>query len=155
LGLVLAGTARAETPQADQQFAEKAAAGGMAEVEMGKLAGKNGQSADVKKFGKKMVTDHTKANNELKKLAKKKSLNLPTAMTADQKTTYDRLAAMKGADFDTAYMDAMVKDHDEDVADFKKEADGGQDADLKAWAGKTLPVLQTHDDMAHKSPAAK
>ncbi|HEX4456432.1 MAG TPA: DUF4142 domain-containing protein, partial [Polyangia bacterium] len=110
---------------------------------------------DVKKFGKKMVTDHTKANNELKKLAKKKSLNLPTAMTADQKTTYDRLAAMKGADFDTAYMDAMVKDHDEDVADFKKEADGGQDADLKAWAGKTLPVLQTHDDMAHKSPAAK
>lgn len=155
--LALGGVAAADTssamPQADQQFAEKAASGGMAEVQMGKLAEKNGHSADVKKFGKKMVSDHTKANKELMALAKKKNLKLPTAMTSEQQATYDKLAAMKGADFDSAYMDAMVKDHDEDVADFKKEADGGQDADLKAWAGKTLPVLQTHDDMAHKSPA--
>lgn len=154
--LALATVAFADNaPQADQQFVEKAATGGMAEVKMGQLAAKNGQAADVKKFGKKMVTDHTKANKELMALAKKKSWTLPTAMTAEQQATYDKLAAMKGADFDSAYMAAMVKDHDEDVAEFKKEADSGSDADLKAWAGKTLPTLQMHDDMAHKSPEAK
>lgn len=153
-GVALAGHARADSASnPDQTFADKAATGGLAEVEMGKLAQKHAQGTEAKQFGKKMVTDHSKANAELKTLAKKKGMTLPTKLTPEQQATYDGLAKLNGAEFDTAYMKDMQKDHDEDVAEFKKEADNGQDPDLKKWAGKTLPVLQTHDEMAHQYSA--
>jgi len=139
----------AQAEPADQSFAEKAATGGMTEVELGKLAQKQSTTAEVKKFGKKMITDHSKGGTQLKALAKKKNMTLPSEMTAEQRALYDRLAKLSGAEFDQAYMEAMQKDHDEDVAEFKKEADSGRDPDLKAWAAKMLPTLQEHDEMAH------
>ncbi|MBS1797441.1 MAG: DUF4142 domain-containing protein [Acidobacteria bacterium] len=131
----------------DSAFLTEAAQGGMAEVMLGRLAASKAQNPDVKKFGQRMVDDHTKANNELKELAVKKNFTLPTDVNAKQKSLMDKLEGLSGADFDKAYVDAMVDDHEEDVDDFKDEAENGKDADVKAWAAKTVPTLQSHLDM--------
>lgn len=128
-------------------FMMKAAQGGMAEVEVGKLAASKGANADVKQFGQKMVTDHSKANDELKALAAKKNFTLPADVNAEQKAMADKLSKLSGAEFDKEYVDGMVKDHEKDVADFQKEADSGTDADVKAFAAKTLPTLKSHLEM--------
>ncbi len=133
---------------ADKKFINDAASGGLAEVEMGRLATKNGQSAEVKKFGQRMIDDHTKANNELSQLASSKGITPPKEPNSEQKSTMDRLSKLKGEAFDRAYMDDMVKDHTKDVAEFEKEANQGGDNDVKAFASKTLPTLQEHLRMA-------
>ena len=118
---------------ADQAFVKEAAVGGMAEVELGNLAKQNAASADVKQFGDRMVTDHGKANDELKQWASQKNVTLPTELDAKHKATRDRLAKLNGAAFDKAYMQDMVTDHKQDVAKFRKESTSAHDADLKAW----------------------
>lgn len=139
----------------DRKFVEKAAAGGMAEVKLGQLAVDKGGSQAVKDFGKRMVDDHGKANDELKQLAERKNFALPTEMTSKDKATYDKLAKLSGDAFDKAYMDAMVKDHDQDVKEFKHEASAsGADPDLKDWAAKTVKVLEEHQQMAHQDKSA-
>jgi putative membrane protein len=143
--------ARADNPDnPDQTFADRAATGGMAEVQLGLLAQTQAQGDEVKRFAQRMVTDHTLGGAQLAALARRKGLTLPRDLTSDQQATYDRLARLSGAQFDEAYMKDMQDDHDEDVVEFKKEAESGQDPDLKAWAGKTLPMLQTHDYMVHR-----
>src|SRR5207237_9857954 len=112
-----AGLVMAQNPLSakDKTFMKKAAKGGMMEVAMGKLAEQNGQSDDVKSFGKRMVTDHSKANDELKSIAQQKGVQLP-AKEPKLKWTSDK-----------AYIDMMVKDHEKDLAEFKEEASGGSD----------------------------
>jgi putative membrane protein len=132
----------------DHAFAKEAAIGGMAEVELGNLAKQNAASADVKQFGDRMVTDHSKANDELKQWASQKKVTLPADLDAKHKALKDRLSKLNGAAFDKAYMHEMVMDHKQDVAAFKKESTSGKEADLKAWAGKTLPTLEDHLKMA-------
>jgi len=133
---------------ADNSFVTKAAAGGMAEVELGKLAASQGSSEKVKQFGQKMVDDHSKANEELKEIAAKKNITLPTGLDAKAQATRDRLTKLSGAQFDHAYMQDMLKDHKADVAEFRKESTSGQDAEVKAFAAKTLPTLEEHLKMA-------
>jgi putative membrane protein len=132
----------------DNTFVMKAAQGGMAEVELGKLAESHAASDKVKEFGRRMVTDHSKANDELKSIASSKGVTLPGSIAAKDQATMDRLSKLNGAAFDKAYMADMVKDHRTDVAEFRKEANGGQDADVKAFAQKTLPTLEEHLKMA-------
>ncbi|MDX6694652.1 MAG: putative rane protein [Blastocatellia bacterium] len=132
----------------DRKFMTNAATGGMEEVELGRLAAGKAQSADVKKFGQKMVDDHSQANTELKQLAARKGVTLPAGMMDDQKADKDKLSKLSGAEFDREYMKMMVDDHDKDVKEFKDEADDGSDADLKSFAAKTLPTLQEHQRMA-------
>jgi putative membrane protein len=132
----------------DAQWAVKAADGGMMEVALGQLAQKNGASAKVKELGKMMEEDHTKANNELKDLAAKKNITLPAAMSEDHQKKYDDLAKKTGADFDKDYAAFMVDDHEDDIDAFKKEANDGKDADLKAWAAGKVPTLEHHLEMA-------
>lgn len=134
----------------DQSFVMKAASGGMAEVMLGQLAQKNGSAPAVKEFGKKMETDHSKANDELKTIASKNSITLPSAPGPAEQATYNRLSKLSGAAFDKAYADDMVKDHQEDIAEFKKEASSGQNPDIKAFASKTLPTLEEHLKMARE-----
>lgn len=129
---------------ADRDFAMDAGSGGMMEVELGKLAQTNAASAQVKEFGQMMVTDHSKANEELKALAATKNITLPSAPMEKQQSHIDDLKSKKGADFDKAYVDMMVDDHKEDISKFQDEANKGNDADIKAFAAKTLPVLNTH-----------
>jgi putative membrane protein len=136
---------------ADHGFAMMAAEGGLAEVQMGKLAADHAASADVKKFGQKMVDDHGKANDELEKILKEKGMTAPTELKGKEKSTYDRLAKLNGAEFDKAYMTEMVRDHDKDVKEFERESTSGKDPDLKAFAAKTLPTLQEHQKMAKET----
>jgi putative membrane protein len=131
------------------KFARKAAQGGMAEVEMGKVAVQHGGDAAVKEFGQRMVIDHTRANEELKAIAGSKNIQLPTGLNSDQKSEMDKLSKLSGAEFDREYMSAMVKDHEEDVEDFQTQAKDGTAPDIKAFAAKTLPTLQSHLQMAH------
>ena len=128
-------------------FMTEAAKGGMAEVELSKLATSKSQNAEVKKFAQKMIEDHTNANAELKQLAGKKTVTLPTELDAAHNATKDKLSGLTGAEFDKEYVSAMVADHEKSVSLFKAQADGGTDADAKAFAAKTLPKLQMHFDM--------
>lgn len=122
----------------DKSFMMEAAKGGMMEVEMGKMAEKQGQSDDVKKLGKQMVGDHTKANNELMGLAQKKGVKLDTG---------HKMAKLDSSNFDQAWLAQMAKDHQKMISDFKTESKSGSDSDVKSWANKTLPTLQKHAKM--------
>ena len=130
------------------KFANKAAEGGMAEVALGKLAFERASNPAVKEFGQRMVMDHTAANNELKAIAAKKKIQLPTDLDSNEKSTLEKLGKLSGAEFDKEYMSDMVKDHEADVDEFKTQADKGNDPDVKAFAAKTLPTLQSHLQMA-------
>lgn len=131
----------------DADFAVTAANGGMAEVALGQLAQQKATSPDVKAFGAKMITDHTKANNQMMALAKQKNITLPAAIGNDEQKIMDDLSKKTGKDFDKAYVKAMVDDHDKDVKEFEKESKDGKDADVKAFATATLPVLKMHQTM--------
>ena len=133
---------------ADHAFVMKALKGGMAEVELGQLAADKGSTDEVKKFGQRMVTDHSKAGDELKALAQQKNITVPSEIDAKDKATHDRLAKLSGAAFDRAYMQNMLADHRIDVNEFKKESTSGKDPDVKAWAAKTLPTLEEHLKLA-------
>jgi putative membrane protein len=140
------GAAKGASP--DAAFAREAAIGGMAEVELGNLAKEKAASNDVKQFGDRMVTDHSKANDELKQWAQQKSVTLPAKLDAKHQALRDKLSKLSGDAFDKAYMREMVSDHQHDVAAFRRESTSGKDSDLKAWAGKTLPTLQEHMKLA-------
>lgn len=135
----------------DRKFMEKAAIGGLAEVQMGQLAKDHGMSDEVKSFGNRMVTDHGKANEELKSLASSKGISLPTDLDRKHKSKMDKLAKLQGPDFDRAYMKDMVSDHKKDVSEFKKESKKAKDADLQKFASSTLPTLEEHLAMAEKT----
>jgi len=144
-GTCLSTTARA---QSDEAFAKDAASGGMTEVKLGQLAQQKGSSATVKEFGKRMEMDHTKAGERLKTAASKDNVTLPSDMNAKDRATYERLSKLSGTEFDKAYAQDMVKDHETDVAAFKKEATNGKNPDLKQFASETLPTLEDHLKMA-------
>lgn len=130
----------------EENFWTAAAEGGIAEVEMGKLAVQKAQNPEVKKFAQMMITDHTKANNELKGIAAKNKIKLPETYGPNQKTTIDELNRLTGADFDREYVQAMVDDHTADVALFEDQATDDSDPQAMAFAAKTLPVLKKHLD---------
>lgn len=134
--------------KSDQVFATQSAIAGMAEIKLGKIAQQQATNAKVKQFGQMMVTDHTKAGDELKAIAKAKGLALPTTLDPPHQATRDRLATLKGAEFDRAYMDAMVTGHQTVENTMRTEAESGADAELKAFAMRTRPTVQTHLKMA-------
>ena len=139
-----AGQSSSGLSAADHRFINEAAQGGLAEVELGQLAVQKASSDDVKKFGQRMVDDHSKANDQLKELAASKGINLPQAPNAKQEATKDRLSKLSGEQFDKAYMRDMVQDHKKDVAAFQAESTLGRDTDVKNFAAQTLPTLQSH-----------
>ena len=137
---------------ADKDFVMKAAQGGMAEVQLGQTAqSKATDPDDVQAFAKKMVDDHSKANDELKQLATTKGLALPADLDAEHKKVVDEISAKSGKGFDKAYMSAMVNDHEKTVKLLQKESTSAQDADLKSWASKTLPTVEEHLNMAKQT----
>jgi putative membrane protein len=130
-----ASTGDSSLSEKDRTFMKKAAKGGTMEVAMGQVAEQKGQSEDVKSFGKRMVTDHGKANDELKSIASKKGVQLPSKEHNTKWTS------------DKAYIDVMVKDHEKDLAEFKEEASSGSDPDVKKFADDTSKVIQEHLDL--------
>lgn len=144
----------ATMPTIAPEFVAHAARDGMAEVELGKLAGARAANGDVKQFAQRMIDDHTKANSELKSLASSKNIPVPADTDSEHKMLMDELGKLSGADFDRAYMQAMVRDHDHCVAKFRAYSERGDDPELKKWASQTLPTLQAHERLA-KETAAK
>jgi len=135
----------------DKKFVDCALHDGMMEVKLGELAQSNASSAEVKNLGKHMIDDHTKAGNELKAMAERKRLPVPSALTEKQQKAYDKLAQKKGTDFDKAYSHCMVKDHKKAICKFKKEAKKGDDSELKTWADKIVPTLEHHKHMSEQT----
>jgi putative membrane protein len=127
----------------------KAAQGGMTEVQLGQLAADKGTSQDVKDFGAKMVTDHGKANDELKSIANSKGITLPEKLDSKHQAMVDKLNGLSGAAFDKAYVAAMVTAHTKDNSLFIKEASSGQDPEIKAFAAKTDEMVKMHLSMIH------
>lgn len=148
------GQAAGQLTNQDQKFVMDAAAGGMMEVELGRLAAQKASSAEVKAFGQRMVTDHSKANEQLMALAATKGLSISKSLPADMQKEHDKLASLSGAEFDRMYMQHMLKDHKKDVSEFEKQSQKGTDSGLRSFAQQTLPVLREHLTLA-ESTASK
>jgi len=161
LMISVAAVADQTQPAADQtqpagsssahHFITEAAQGGLAEVTLGQMAADKGESEEVKEFGRRMVRDHGKANEELKTLATAVGAPLPPEMTTEAKALQQRLENLSGAEFDRTYMDEMLKDHMKDISAFEKQAVDGQNAQVKEWAKKTLPILREHLALAQST----
>jgi putative membrane protein len=137
----------------DSEFLTKAASGGMLEVELGKLVLQRGTRADAKAFAQQMITDHSKANAELMGLAQRKHITLPTMMGNDQQDVYKDVEEKTAANFDRVYIREMRQDHEEDIKLFTEASTKAADADIRALAQKTVPVLQHHLEMVKKIEA--
>lgn len=131
-------------PPADKEFAANAGMANLAEIQMGQLALQKASSASVKAYAQRMVTDHTAAGAKLNPIATAKGLALPAELSGDAKAGYDHLSSLSGAEFDKAYIDHMVADHQKAVALFMAEGASGGDADLRGFATEMLPVIQEH-----------
>jgi putative membrane protein len=159
LTLAASGSTKAESsresksklPSGEERFMKEAASGGLMEVELGKFAAEKGSHQRVKEFGKRMQTDHSKANTQLKKIASSKGVDLPTEPSGEHKSTMDKLTKLSGAEFDREYMEAMVDDHKEDIEKFQTQADKGKDPDLKKFASESLPILKKHLELAQST----
>lgn len=149
---LVAGSISTAMAATSNDFVENAAQGGITEVEAGKLALEKSGSADVKTFAQHMITDHTKVNQELAALAKKLDIEVPddAALTDKAKKA---ILEMRDESFDKAYANNQVNAHETTVALFKKEAQSSDNAELKAFATKTLPSLEAHLKMAKELQA--
>jgi putative membrane protein len=139
-----AGDKKGTESPSDSTFVLKASESGMAEVALAKLAQSKAESEKVRAFAIHMLKDHEKANEELMKIAKTHNLELATQLSKECKEKQTAMMALKGSEFDRAYMDDQVKAHQEAVKLFTMESEKGSNADLKAFASKTLPVIQMH-----------
>lgn len=137
-----------ESMHDDAKFAVVAFEGGMMEVQLGQLAQTNASSEMVKAFGRTMMDDHNRTNNELKAIATRKNITLPATLGDRHQKHYNDLAKKSGTDFDKDYMEMMVENHEKDINLFEKEANEGKDEELKMWASLTLPILRHHLEMA-------
>jgi putative membrane protein len=133
--------------QEDKTFVKEAASGGMAEVQLGKLAQKS-ENAEVKSFADRMVRDHTAANEQLTAIAGSLGVELPKALDSEHGRIREKLQTLHGKAFDEQYMHAMVEDHNKAVKLFQQEERTGHSAELKQFAQKTLPTLEEHQKMA-------
>lgn len=134
----------------DAKFATDAANGGLAEVALGKLALTKTTNAAIKDFADMMVTDHGQANDELMGIAKTKNITLPAEPDSAHLKKADELGKMSEADFNKAYVDAMIDGHKNTLDLMNNEAKNGTDADLKAFAAKVAPTVQKHLDAINK-----
>jgi len=155
VGLSAAAFAQGNVPPAqrmdaqDAHFVDDAAIGGQFEVEAGKLAEHNAASQQVRSFGARMVRDHSAADARLKQVLAREGDKAPHGLDQKHAQLRDRLASLKGADFDREYMHTMVEDHDQDAQAFANEAHSAKDPGVRRFAETTLPVIRQHDKLAH------
>jgi putative membrane protein len=147
-GMSGSGSSSSHLSAGDTKFVRDAGESGMAEVQLGQLGVQKATNADVKTFAQKMIDDHTQANTQLQQLASQKGVTLPTDLSMMHKHASTQLSKLSGAEFDRAFMDQMVMDHQKVVAEFDRVSKGGRDNDVKSFASTTLPTLQDHLRMA-------
>lgn len=141
-----AGTIAVEKTDAD--FSVEAANGGMIEIQLAALAKTKAVNNRVRNFAAMMLEDHNKINAELQRIATAKNITLPQALSDDAKKHIDRLNKKEKGEFDRAYMNMMVKDHKNDVAEFERMVKDSKDPALKDFVKETLPILKKHLDSA-------
>jgi putative membrane protein len=139
----------------EKTFIMKAANGGMMEVDLGKVAADKGESSEVKDFGKQMMKDHSKANEQLKDVASKMGVTLPSQLDATHQDKIAKLSGLMGAAFDKAYVKAMVADHKKDISEFEAASGKVKNPDLKKFIDETVPVMKEHLEMIQKFDQAK
>jgi putative membrane protein len=139
----------------DKMFLHTAAEGGLAEVQLGQLAAQKGGSDEVKQFGQKMADEHTALNNDMKPIADTMGVRVPNKMNKKDQAEYDKLSALSGDDFDKEYLAYMVKDHHQDLREFRMEDSMVQDAALKTAVDKGLQVIRQHTMMVDKLAKSK
>jgi len=148
LAVAWVGQAQDGQGVSDEQFVQKASAMDLAEINLGRVAEQNASDSRVKQYGQRMVADHTKSSKELLTIADKLGVKPATKMEAKHAALFEKLGRLKGQEFDTAYMKHMAEDHEMAVMLFKQQAKSGKDAGLRAFAEKTLPVIEEHLKMA-------
>jgi|SwirhisoilCB2_FD_contig_101_2058225_length_862_multi_2_in_0_out_0_1 putative membrane protein len=148
IGLALASTGAWAQSKASKSFLKEAIQGNYAEVQMGELAQKNGQSDAIKSYGQMLVTDHGDANKKAIAVANDAKMTPPTGASRKQKADHEKMAKMTGTAFDKAFAKDMVKDHKKDIAAYRKEAKSKDAAGQ--YAAQTLPTLQKHLEAAQK-----
>jgi putative membrane protein len=152
LAIICAGAASAKD-KASESFLKKAIEGNYAEIDMGELAQKSGQSDGAKSFGKMLSTDHMAANEKAMDAAKSMGMTVPTEPNTKQKADYDKMAKMSGGQFDKMFAEHMVADHKKDIAEYKKEAKKKDAAG--EYAGGQIDTLQKHLDTAKSLETAR
>jgi len=135
---------RGQFTSSDFKFVTDANQGGMEEVQLGELAKQRASNPAVREFGERMITDHQKANDNLKQIVQRKGALVPTSLSRHETSRLDRLQKLSGAEFDKAYISDMVTDHKKDVKEFEKAAKNLSDPELKTFAENKLPILQEH-----------
>ena len=140
--------------EVDHEFAVNTAEGGMLEIKLGELSQTKAVSPSIKMYGKMMIDDHSKFNENLKALAAVKGIALPTDLGKKCQKDYDELAQKSGREFDEAYIAFMVKDHREDIEEMRKEAEQGVDPELKLFAGQLFGFMQNHLEKALETQKA-
>lgn len=130
--------------QADRLFIRQAALGGLAEVELARLAAQNGQADAVKDFARRMIEDHTEANERLAALAEQAGVTPPREIDPEHRAVRDRLGELSGAEFDRTYVQSQIQDHQLTAQLLEWEIGSGQDQDLKTFAAETLPTVLEH-----------
>jgi putative membrane protein len=153
LGVAMSAAARSGSTLShhDTEFLKKAAADGMAEVQLAQLAQKKAMREEVKQFADRMAADHGKANDEVKSLAAANGVDLPAALDRKHERLLKKLDGLAGGDFDREYMEHMVKDHKADLKAFRHEAKAKQPNDVTEFAARTEPVIFEHLRMAQKT----
>ncbi|WP_284419616.1 DUF4142 domain-containing protein [Bradyrhizobium sp. SSBR45R] len=150
VSLLIAGGAvaapKAQSAAKDQRFMTDAIEGDLSEVNMGKLAQQKGQSDQVKQFGQALQQDHGEHLQKAQQLASQNGMKLPSEPSKKQQAIYNKLEGLSGNRFDQAFAQAMVRDHQEDIKKYQKEA--AANSPLSDFAQQTVPVLQKHLDMA-------
>lgn len=137
-----------KVPRGDANFIKEAWQANKMEVELGKVAQEKAAGKQVKEFGRRMEQDHGKALKELEQIAAKKNVELPKELEGRHKREVERLSKLSGEKFDREYIQAMVKDHKEDIEKFQRESEKGDDPDAKKYAAKHLPTLKQHLELA-------
>ncbi len=152
LSLASFATALADVSSTDRDFVAKAGEGNLAEIAEARVALKNSQRPDVQSFARRMIADHSKANEQLKSIAKSEGIEMPAAPSDRDLMRLKAMGALAGTEFDNAYIQQEVEDHGTAVDLFTQESNMGQNARLKSFASETLPTLKDHETMAKSLP---
>jgi putative membrane protein len=132
----------------DRNFILTAAESGAAEIELGRLAQQRAANPAIRQFGGQMVTEHSRAQDELTAIARNKGIEASTDLDARHRAMRDTLSKLPGAAFDQQYLQGQVEDHEAAISAFQREGQQGQDGDLTAFARRSLPMLTRHLDEA-------
>ncbi len=132
----------------DRDFVKKTSDGDLMEISLGRLAEHQATDPDVKRFGERMIKDHTQGMHQLQSLASKIGLEVSRDMDREEQDMVHHLSTLKGSDFDRAFMKHMAEDHKEDIQMFERMAKESANPELRNYARQTLPLLREHLQMA-------